>query len=218
MEETTSPSCARSRRPTVGVIGGGQLALMLFEASLRLDVDIRVLASRPDDPTVQVVPNVQVGDPRDPRVLAELADGCDVVTFDHELVDQAVLAGLEADGVVLRPGAHAMAVAVDKLAQHRLFSAAGFPLPETIVAGDAAAVREAADTLGRPVVVKVATGGYDGRGVAVLDGAESEPEWLEELDGPALVAPAKAPMVVYSHAFTPYLEVPKIAGAFVSAH
>jgi 5-(carboxyamino)imidazole ribonucleotide synthase len=185
-------AATRRRRPTVGIVGGGQLALMLFEASLRLDLDIRVLAARADDPTVGVVPDVRLGDPHDRQALADFADGCDVVTFDHELVDPTVLAALEESGVVLRPGASTMAVAIDKLAQHRIFRDAGLPVPETIVAADAAAVRRAADVLGGPVVVKLATGGYDGRGVADLDPTHAEPPWLRMLDRVALVQPRLA--------------------------
>jgi 5-(carboxyamino)imidazole ribonucleotide synthase len=164
VENAGADNSERQRRQRLGIIGGGQLALMLFEASLRLDLDIRVLASRPDDPAMAVIPDVRLGDPRDRQAFAAFAEGCDVVTFDHELVDPAVLAEMEESGAVLRPSAHTMSIAVDKYAQYRLFREAGLPMPETIIARDRDAVDRAAEVLGYPVVLKSSTGGYDRRG------------------------------------------------------
>ena len=49
-----------------------------------------------------------------PHALRELARRCEVVTFEHELVDLAPLRDLEAAGVTLRPGTVTPEVAVDK--------------------------------------------------------------------------------------------------------
>jgi len=60
------------RRPTVGIVGAGQLARMMAQAAIPLDIRIVLLAADPNDGAAQVVPDVIVGAPDDPHALAEL--------------------------------------------------------------------------------------------------------------------------------------------------
>ena len=174
----------------VGIVGGGQLALMLVEASLRLDVAVTVLGAHGSDPAVRAAARSIVGDPRSFDDLRALADRTDVLTFDHELVSPHVLDRLEREGVVLRPSAAAMTTAVDKAAQHHLFSELAVPAPPTAVAHTADAATDAARSFGGAVVVKAARGGYDGRGVAVLQSPGAVGKWMRAHGGPVLVQPA----------------------------
>jgi 5-(carboxyamino)imidazole ribonucleotide synthase len=155
----------------VGVIGGGQLAGMLWEAALPLALDLRVLARRPDDPVVGLLPDAQVGDCNDPGTLRRFAAGCDVVTVEHELVEPMVLETLAATTAV-RPGPAVLAVVIDKAEQRRRLRGLGIPLPPHLIAVGASQLIEAGHELGWPVVAKVARGGYDGRGVEFVDGPE----------------------------------------------
>lgn len=156
-------------RPIIGIVGAGQLALMMFEASLRMDLDIRVLATDADDPALRVVPGSRVGDPRDAAVLLAFASEVDVVTFDHELIDIASVRSLGVAGHAVRPGSAALAVAIDKARQHDTFSRLGIDQPPTVLVRTESELRAAMHRLALPVVVKHATGGYDGRGVHVVD-------------------------------------------------
>jgi len=70
----------------VGIIGGGQLARMMYAASIPLGVGVRLLAEGPDVSAARVVHDVTVGDYTDPDAVRRFASGCDVVTFDHEQV------------------------------------------------------------------------------------------------------------------------------------
>ncbi|MDO5501352.1 MAG: 5-(carboxyamino)imidazole ribonucleotide synthase, partial [Propionibacteriaceae bacterium] len=70
----------------VGIIGGGQLARMMYAASVRLGITVRLLAEGPDVSAAQVCHDVVVGDYTDPDTVRGFAEGCDVVTFDHEHV------------------------------------------------------------------------------------------------------------------------------------
>jgi 5-(carboxyamino)imidazole ribonucleotide synthase len=174
----------------LGIVGGGQLSVMTAAAAVRLGVEVAVLASRPDDPAVRFLPGTTVGDPTDPATLEAFVRRCGVVTFDHELVDVTLLADLERRGAALRPGPRALAVATDKQAQRLRFAEAGLPLPPHVLTTTAADVRAAADRLGWPVVAKVARGGYDGRGVAVLRDAVDLDAWDPGHALPAVVEPA----------------------------
>lgn len=157
---------------TVGVVGAGQLARMMAEAASPLDIRIVLLAASPDDGAAKVVPDVIVGSPDDPAKVRELAERCDVLTFDHELVDPETLAGLERDGHAVYPSAATMALAQNKRRQRAELSAMDLPMPafrDVETADDVAAF---ADEHGWPVVAKASRGGYDGRGVWVVASEE----------------------------------------------
>lgn len=172
------------RRPLIGIIGGGQLALMMVEASERLDVDIAVLGAGPEDPALRLASRSVIGDHLDRDTMLAFAAEVDVVTFDHELVDVDLVAELERSGHAVRPGSTALAVAVDKRAQYEAFLTTGIPMPRSIVAQGSEELRAAIDAIGLPLVIKHARGGYDGRGVTMIDDPDDiHPSRLVELLG-----------------------------------
>lgn len=155
--------------PVVGMVGGGQLARMTHEAGIPLGIRFRILSDTPQDSAAQVVADVTVGDYRDLETLRAFAAGCDVLTFDHEHVPTGHLRALEAEGVVVRPGADALVHAQDKGVMRARLAAIGVPGPRNrIVADPADVVRFAAETGGFPVVLKTVRGGYDGKGVWIV--------------------------------------------------
>lgn len=151
--------------PVVGIVGAGQLARMLHEAASALGINTVVLANSHDESAAQVAAGVEIGSPDDLDALLRLARRCDVVTFDHELVNPEHLAALADEGHVLRPGPGTLEVAVNKLEQRRRFEAAGLPVPAWAKATQAVEITRFAERHGWPVVVKASRGGYDGRGV-----------------------------------------------------
>lgn len=155
---------------TVGIVGAGQLARMMVQAAIPLGITVRLLAARADDGAALVAPNVAVGPPDSLDALRGLAAACDVVTFDHELVDVAQLRALEAEGRCLRPSAATVAIAQDKGRQRTMFREAGLPVPPFRLVRDAGDIAAFGSTHGWPVVAKACRGGYDGRGVWVLGG------------------------------------------------
>jgi 5-(carboxyamino)imidazole ribonucleotide synthase len=157
--------------PRVGIVGAGQLARMTFQAGISLGLTVRVLANSPDESAALVSPAVALGAPSSLGALTAFAETCDVVTFDHELVDAALLRWLEATGHVLRPSAATMAVGQDKLLQRREAEALGLPIPSYRHVCGADAIIAFAEEHGWPVVLKARRGGYDGRGVWVVTNA-----------------------------------------------
>ena len=154
------------------------MAVMMAEAARRLGLGVEALARSNDDPVFRAVPSADVGDAMQLDDLRRLAQRCDVLTFDHELVDHRVLARLEGEGVVVRPGATALAVATDKSCQAGLFEALGLPRPETrIVHSIESAMFEVA-RFGGEAVLKTAAGGYDGRGVLLDPSERAIREWF----------------------------------------
>lgn len=177
-------------RPTVGMVGAGQLARMCWQAAIALDVRLRVLAARGDDAAAAVMPETDVGDPGDADVLRRFAGRCDVLTLDHELVDGPTLAALQAAGHTVRPGADALRFAQDKVHQRSAFAASALPVPPFRVVDDVAAAAAFAAGHGWPIVAKRPRGGYDGRGVWVLhDDTDLRATWpqITAGDDPVLV-------------------------------
>ena len=159
--------------PVVGVVGGGQLARMMEQPAIALGVGLRVLATSIEESAAQAVRDVRIGRHDDLDDLRAFAAGCDVVTFDHEHVPPLFLKTLEDEGVAVRPGGRALVHAQDKLIMREALTAAGVPCPlwaEVETPTDVAAFAEQA---GWPVVLKTSRGGYDGRGVWVLDDLEA---------------------------------------------
>ena len=158
--------------PRVGIVGGGQLARMTQQAAIALGVGVRVLALSEDESAAQVIPDVAIGRHDDLDALLAFSDGLEVVTFDHEHVPPAYLEALEARGVAVRPGPHALVHAQDKAVMRERLSAAGIPCPEwqvlhTIAEGEAFGAR-----VGWPFILKTSRGGYDGKGVWTISSAE----------------------------------------------
>ena len=90
--------------PTVGMVGGGQLARMTAQAAIPLGVRLKVLAQRPDDSAAKVVADTEIGEHHDLEALRAFAKDVDVLTFDHEHVPTDHLHVLEQEGVAVRPG------------------------------------------------------------------------------------------------------------------
>ncbi len=149
---------------------------MSHQAAIALGQSLRVLAASPGDPAALVCADVCLGSPDDLDALRGLADGAEVVTFDHEGVPGALLRALVADGVVVRPSPEALRHAQDKLVMRRaLAGLAGMPqvgMPQYVEVTDPADVDGLAARTGWPVVLKAVRGGYDGRGVWLLGGPD----------------------------------------------
>ncbi|MGQ0844486.1 MAG: 5-(carboxyamino)imidazole ribonucleotide synthase [Sporichthyaceae bacterium] len=168
----------------VGMVGGGQLARMTAQAAIALDVRLRVLAATPEESAAQVAAEVVIGDHDDLDTLRAFAAGCDALTFDHEHVPTEHLRVLEAEGVAVRPGSAALEHAQDKVAMRRRLTSVGIPSPAWEVVSDVAELAEFGHWAGWPLVVKTPRGGYDGRGVRLVDSAEEAADWLAR--GPLL--------------------------------
>jgi 5-(carboxyamino)imidazole ribonucleotide synthase len=186
----------RTGLPVVGMVGAGQLARMSHQAAIALGQSLRIMADSPDDGAALVAADVVVGDYRSLADLRAFAAGCDVVTFDHEHVPNDHLAALAADGVPLQPGADALRFAQDKATMRTKLTAMGVPVPRwvdlTVPDDPAATLAEFGQKVGWPLVLKAARGGYDGKGVWVLDSLDDAREVLAS--GTPVLAEEKVPL------------------------
>jgi 5-(carboxyamino)imidazole ribonucleotide synthase len=176
----------RTGLPVVGMVGAGQLARMTHQAAIALGQSLRVLADSADDGAALVAADVVVGDYTSLADLRAFAAGCDVLTWDHEHVPNEHIAALAADGVSVHPGAAALVFAQDKAAMRARLTGLGVPCPRWAVLDGPepgeALERFAAGT-GWPVVLKTARGGYDGRGVWVIESPADAAELIATVPG-----------------------------------
>src|SRR3954468_16519397 len=159
----------RTGLPVVAMVGGGQLARMTHQAAIALGQSLRVLSTGPDESAALVAADVRLGDHRDLDALLDLADGATVVTFDHEHVPTEHLCALEEAGHRVAPGPAALVHAQDKLVLRRALTAAGEPQPAWAEVSTPVGVADFAGAAGWPVVLKTPRGGYDGKGVFLVD-------------------------------------------------
>jgi phosphoribosylaminoimidazole carboxylase (NCAIR synthetase) len=134
-----------------------------------LGIGLRVLATSVDESAAQVIHDVVLGRHDDMDALRRLAEGCDVITFDHEHVPPVHLERLEAMGLAVRPGPSALFHAQDKIHMRTALSDIGVPCPKWRVVSTSDEVRDFAAEAGWPLVLKTSRGGYDGRGVWIVE-------------------------------------------------
>ncbi|MEU1972526.1 5-(carboxyamino)imidazole ribonucleotide synthase [Microbacterium sp. NPDC019599] len=163
----------------VGVVGGGQLARMMIAPAVELGVEISVLAE--DEGMAASLAATAVGDYRDADTVLAFAREVDVVTFDHEHVPQDVLGALVDAGVAVRPGPGALRFAQDKLLMRARLEELGMPQPDWAAVTDSAELQRFLDAHGGRAVVKTPRGGYDGKGVRVVEAGTEADDWFAAL-------------------------------------
>ncbi|MDO5726894.1 MAG: 5-(carboxyamino)imidazole ribonucleotide synthase [Bowdeniella nasicola] len=166
----------------VAVIGGGQLARMLHEAASALDIHLRALVASEGDPVAQVMTDCGVGSPDSAEAVAALVQGMDVLTFEHEHQDLALLTQLVEDGYNVHPTPQALQCAKDKHIMREMLAELDVPMP------DWRSIRRESDLdifLSEhrgECIVKTARGGYDGKGVREVNHLDDVRDWLEAME------------------------------------
>lgn len=158
----------------VGILGGGQLAMMLAEAAQGLGLETSVLAADVRDPAMRFAHRHQIGSLSDEAVLTRLFSGIIAAAYENEFVDADLIERcLARFPVSLNPAPAVMGRVADKLQQKDLFRQLGIPTApwEEFNGLDAAAwMGEMARRFPAGFMLKAAKGGYDGKGnCAVFD-------------------------------------------------
>lgn len=160
----------------VGVLGGGQLGMMLAEAGAPLGMRFRFLDPAREAPAAHLGEMIRA-EFTDLDAVRRLCDGADVVTFEFENVPAATVEEAARHAPVWPPGA-ALAVAQDRLNEKRLFERLGIATTVFADVTDEASLSSAAERVGFPSVLKTRRMGYDGKGQAVVRRREElAPAW-----------------------------------------
>ena len=142
---------------------------MMAPEALNLGFELRILAEGPDVSAARSVASAPVGDYTDLATLREFARGVDVLTFDHEHVPNEHLQALIAEGVNVQPRPAALIHAQDKLVMREAIAALGLPNPEWAAVETVDELVAFGEKIGWPVVLKTPRGGYDGKGVRMIE-------------------------------------------------
>ena len=163
-------------RPRIGILGAGQLALMLAEAGRLLDVDV-ICAGQHGDCAEQVA-KVMAVDLDDAIAVASFAAQVDLVTVESENIHADVLQGLN-----LYPNARAVGIAQDRLLEKRFFQECGIGTAPFAPVDSLDDLMRAMETTGLPAILKTRRMGYDGKGQVRLRSSEDAAGAWAEVGG-----------------------------------
>jgi 5-(carboxyamino)imidazole ribonucleotide synthase len=170
----------------VGILGAGQLARMIALAGYPLGLKFIFL-----DPSKGACANSLGehlhGEYDDPKLLEQLAQRADVVTYEFENVPANVAAFL-ASHTKVYPPSKALAVAQDRLTEKTFFNDIDIPTALYAPVDSFEALQAAMPSIGWPAILKSRTQGYDGKGQSVVKSVDDLAAAWQLLDGvPAIV-------------------------------
>lgn len=177
---------------TIGILGGGQLGRMLSLAASRLGMRTHIFCPDPHSPAFEVTPHRTIAAYDDEVALAAFADAVDVITYEFENVPAATAEFL-AGRKPLRPGANALAISQDRLAEKSFLAGKNIPVAPHRAVHTRADLDAALAELGLPAVLKTTRLGYDGKGQRVLRTADDADAAFAALEPKPLVLEAFVP-------------------------
>ena len=163
----------------LGILGGGQLGKMLCLVASNWNLDTYVLDPSSDCPAASVCTVFSHGDFRNYDDVYAFGKNVDILTIEIEHVNLQALFRLREEGVVIRPGPHALELIQDKGKQKEFYVSNELPTAGFSVFPDKESIVAAVGSgeIKIPFVQKLSKTGYDGRGVYVV----REEKQLEDL-------------------------------------
>jgi 5-(carboxyamino)imidazole ribonucleotide synthase len=183
---------------TIGILGGGQLGMMLAQAALPLGYQCVFLEDNADCPASlygRVFNNEQ---------LEDFIAAADVFTLEFENTPTATveqLAKLSNSGIKqgMFPPPIALDIAQDRLKEKQLFNTLDIATVPFMAVNSQAELQQACDTLGLPIVLKTSRGGYDGKGQYVIkQDSDIKLAWQDlknAVSGKGSLTPTPAPLI-----------------------
>ena len=158
---------------TIGILGGGQLGLMLAQAALPLGIRCVFLEDSPNCPARLL------GQVFSSEQFDEFSQSCDIFTLEFENTPLKPAQVLESTKQ-LYPSSFALSVAQDRLNEKNLFNQLSIATVPFLAVNHKEDIQKAITTLGLPLVLKTSRGGYDGKGQFVLKTADQmDTAWAE---------------------------------------
>ena len=171
----------------LGVIGGGQLGMMITEAAQNLSDDISeiiVLDPTENCPAAQAGAKQIVGDFKDELAILKLAERSDIITYEIESGNTDVLSKLKAE---IEPSPSTLSIIQDKLSQKTFLSENELPISQFYEITYLDNLREKINELGLPVLLKSRRDAYDGRGNFKITSPDEVEKAYQYFDGKSLM-------------------------------
>ena len=171
----------------LGIIGGGQLGMMITEAAQNLSdeiSEITVLDPTENCPAAQAGAKQIIGDFKDEFAILKLAEQSDIITYEIESGSTDVLNKLKAE---IEPSPSTLGIIQDKLSQKKFLSENGLPVSQFYEIVSLDDLRERINELGLPVLLKARTDAYDGRGNFKISSSDEVEKAYQYFDGKSLM-------------------------------
>lgn len=168
----------------VGVLGGGQLGLMLLQAAIDWNLNVKILDSA-DAPCAAIAPEFVEGSLQDYEAVYQFGQDVEVLTIEIEKVNVEALEALEQEGKKVFPQPHVIRLIQDKRTQKQFYKDHGLPTADFILTENRDDVRNHTDFL--PAFHKLGRDGYDGKGVQRI---ASPADFEKAFDAPGLLEKA----------------------------
>jgi 5-(carboxyamino)imidazole ribonucleotide synthase len=171
----------------LGILGGGQLGRMIALAAAELGYRTHVFTPEGASPAGQVATIETVADFDDEASLDAFSASVDAITLEWENIPVAAVERLARRRPV-RPGAKALEVAQDRVAEKTFSVAQGARTAPFEAVDDVDGLRAALARIGTPAILKTRRFGYDGKGQSLIrDAADAEDAWLAIGSQPAIL-------------------------------
>ena len=162
---------------TIGILGGGQLGKMLFEAGSPLNNRYKFLESSANCPASLVCKNQVIGSLMDAEKIAELATDCDVISYEIEHVNIDALSKLEENNQPVFPKSAVLKTIQDKGLQKQFYRKNNIPTLDYVISSSAELKEYVNHWSESTFVLKHRKGGYDGKGVQVITKLQFDKLW-----------------------------------------
>ncbi|VVC06245.1 Formate-dependent phosphoribosylglycinamide formyltransferase [uncultured archaeon] len=169
----------------VGIIGGGQLGMMLTEASKQMSEHISgviVLDPNQNCPAAQVGAKQILGNFSDKNAIVELALQSDLITYEIESGDTEVLQSVKGD-ITINPSPKTLRIIQDKYMQKKFLRENGIPVTDFITISSIEELKQRIDAFGYPALLKQRRDAYDGRGNFRIENASQITEGYSKFVG-----------------------------------
>ena len=166
-EETNGAQSMLMPGGTIGIIGGGQLGRMMALSARYMGFKIGVLDPTENCPTAQVADFQITAEYADRSAIRELAERCDVLTYEFENVDADAID--EVRGLVAVPqGTDLLRVTQHRVREKQFINEHGTDTAPWKAVNSIDELEAALNEIRYPAVLKTVSGGYDGHGQTVL--------------------------------------------------
>ena len=155
----------------LGIIGGGQLGMMLTEAGKKMPEHIsKVIVLDPNENCSAALVGAEqiVGDFKDKDAIIKLSKKVDIITYEIESGDSDVLKSVE-NNAEINPSPETLKIIQDKFLQKTFLQNSNIPVPEFIKVETIEEVKEGLKKFGYPALLKARRDAYDGKGNFKID-------------------------------------------------
>ncbi|MGA9658968.1 MAG: 5-(carboxyamino)imidazole ribonucleotide synthase [Asticcacaulis sp.] len=178
---------------TIGILGDGQLGRMLSQAASKLGFKVVTFGPDVGSPAAQVSLASKVAAYTDEAVLSNLAETCDVITFEFENVPAASLDFLSSKGAVVAPSSKALRITQDRVLEKTFARQAGIATVDFFEVNSLADLHTAIKASPtREALLKTRREGYDGKGQVWVRGINDAAAAYESLGGRPAILESKA--------------------------